>query len=145
MHRSIAGPWPWAEPTAEHSVSIWLAIECIYNKSKQPCRLYTCLNLTWAPPPTHHGHCHTNCWCGQPKYKNHHWHSLQPNIFATRAMAPTLDLIKEHRRTGRQGPLSMIMDIKSPHAVIDACDVGVSPRTFWHPSRRRSTTKPSTS
>jgi hypothetical protein len=36
-----------------------------------------------------------------------------------------LELIKEHRKTGKQGPLSMIMDRDSPNALIDAYDVGV--------------------
>jgi hypothetical protein len=40
-------------------------------------------------------------------------------------IAPALALIKEHRKTGKQGPLSMIMDTDSPNAVIDPYDVGV--------------------
>jgi hypothetical protein len=62
---------------------------------------------------------------GQPEYRNYHWSSLQPNIFATQVMAPALDLIKEYRKTGKQGPFSMIMDTNSPNAVVDANDVGV--------------------
>jgi hypothetical protein len=61
----------------------------------------------------------------QPEFKNYHWSSLQPNIFATQVMAPVLEFIKEHRKTGTQGPLSMIMDPDSPNAVIDSYDVGV--------------------
>jgi uncharacterized protein YbjT (DUF2867 family) len=40
-------------------------------------------------------------------------------------MALALELIKEHKKTGEQGPLSMIMDTNSPNAVIDSYDVGV--------------------
>jgi uncharacterized protein YbjT (DUF2867 family) len=40
-------------------------------------------------------------------------------------MAPALELIKEHKKTGMQGPLSMIMDTNPPNAVIDSYDVGV--------------------
>jgi uncharacterized protein YbjT (DUF2867 family) len=40
-------------------------------------------------------------------------------------MAPALEFIREYRKTGKQGPLSMIMDTNSPNAVIDAYDVGV--------------------
>jgi hypothetical protein len=61
----------------------------------------------------------------QPEFKDLQWSSLQPNIFATQVMAPALELIKEHKKTGLQGPLSMIMDTNSPNGVIDAYDVGV--------------------
>jgi hypothetical protein len=40
-------------------------------------------------------------------------------------MALALELIKEHKKTGEQEPLSMIMDTNSPNAVIDSYDVGV--------------------
>jgi uncharacterized protein YbjT (DUF2867 family) len=40
-------------------------------------------------------------------------------------MALALELTKEHKKTGEQGPLSMIMDTNSPNAVIDSYDVGV--------------------
>jgi hypothetical protein len=40
-------------------------------------------------------------------------------------MAPALELIKEHKKTGKQGPLSMIMDTNSPNAVIDSYDFGL--------------------
>jgi hypothetical protein len=62
---------------------------------------------------------------GQPEYQNYHWSSLQPNVFTTQILAPALELIKEHRKTGKQVPLSMIMDRNSPNALIDSYDVGV--------------------
>ena len=40
-------------------------------------------------------------------------------------MAPALEFIKEHKSTGNQGPLSIILDRDSPNAMIDAYDVGV--------------------
>lgn len=62
---------------------------------------------------------------GQPEYQNYHWSSLQPNVFTTQVLAPALDFITEHRKTGKQGPLSLILDRDSPNAMIDAYDVGV--------------------
>jgi hypothetical protein len=40
-------------------------------------------------------------------------------------MGPALEFIKEHRKMGKQGPLSLILDRDSPNAMIDAYDVGV--------------------
>ena len=40
-------------------------------------------------------------------------------------MAPALEFIKEHKKTGEQGTLSLIMDRDSPNALIDSYDVGV--------------------
>jgi hypothetical protein len=40
-------------------------------------------------------------------------------------MAPALEFIKEHKKTGKQGSLSLILDRDSPNAMIDAYDVGV--------------------
>lgn len=40
-------------------------------------------------------------------------------------MAPALEFIQNHKKTGEQGPLSLILDRDSPNAMIDAYDVGV--------------------
>jgi uncharacterized protein YbjT (DUF2867 family) len=61
----------------------------------------------------------------QPEFKDLHWSSLQPNIFATQVLAPAVELIKEHKKTGKQGPLSLFLDTNSPNGVIDSHDVGV--------------------
>jgi hypothetical protein len=36
-----------------------------------------------------------------------------------------LEFIKEHKKTGKQGSLSLILDRDSPNAMIDAYDVGI--------------------
>ena len=61
----------------------------------------------------------------QSEFKNYHWSSLQPDIFATLVMAPAVELIKEHKKTGKLGLLSMIVDTNSPDGVIDSYDVGM--------------------
>ena len=40
-------------------------------------------------------------------------------------IAPALEFIQNHKKTGEQGPLSLILDRDSPNAMIDAYDVGV--------------------
>ena len=40
-------------------------------------------------------------------------------------MAPALEFIKDYKKTGKQGSLSLILDRDSPNAMIDAYDVGV--------------------
>lgn len=45
----------------------------------------------------------------QPEFEQYHWTSLQPNIFATQTLAPVAEFIKEHKKAGKQGPLSLII------------------------------------
>lgn len=61
----------------------------------------------------------------QPEFKDYQWSSLQPNIFATYVLGTAVELIKEHRKTGKQQQLSLVLDRNSPNGLIDASDVGV--------------------
>ena len=62
---------------------------------------------------------------GQPEFKELHWTSLQPNIFLSMALGATAEFIKEFKKTGKQGPLSIILDGSTPTGLIDSYDVGV--------------------
>lgn len=62
----------------------------------------------------------------QPEFKEMHWTSLQPNIFLPLALGPTAQFIKEFKRTGKQGPLSIILDTSTPTGMIDPYDIGVA-------------------
>lgn len=86
------------------------------------------LRLTWnkdCPAFYPRAHWAIESLLGQPEYQDYHWSSLQPNVFTTQVLAPALGFIKEQKRTGKQGPLSLILDRDSPNAMIDAYDVGV--------------------
>jgi uncharacterized protein YbjT (DUF2867 family) len=61
----------------------------------------------------------------QPEFENLHWSSLQPNGFAPMFLTPTAEFIKEFKKTGKQGSLSMIIDASTPTGLIDSYDVGV--------------------
>lgn len=61
----------------------------------------------------------------QPEFKEMHWTSLQPNIFLPLALGPTAEFIKEFKRTGKKGPLSVILDASTPTGMIDPYDIGV--------------------
>lgn len=61
----------------------------------------------------------------QPEFKEMHWTSLQPNIFMPLALGPTAEFIKEFRRIGKQGPLSIILDNSTPTGMIDPYDIGI--------------------
>jgi hypothetical protein len=62
---------------------------------------------------------------GQPEFKALHWTSLQPNLFTTMGLNATAEFIKEFKKTGKQGPLSMMMDASTPAGLINPYDVGV--------------------
>lgn len=62
---------------------------------------------------------------GQPEFKELHWTSLQPNGFLPMFLTPTAEFIKEFKKTGKQGPLSLIVDASTPTGLIDSYDVGV--------------------
>jgi uncharacterized protein YbjT (DUF2867 family) len=61
----------------------------------------------------------------QPEFENMHWSSLQPNGFAPMFLTPTAEFIKDFKKTGKQGSLSMIIDASTPTGLIDSYDVGV--------------------
>lgn len=62
---------------------------------------------------------------GQSEFKDYHWSSLRPNVFATQVLAAALELIKKHKVTGKQGTLSTMLDRSSPVGIVDSYDVGV--------------------
>jgi uncharacterized protein YbjT (DUF2867 family) len=61
----------------------------------------------------------------QAYYPRSHWSSLQPNGFAPMFLTPTAEFIKDFKKTGKQGSLSMIIDASTPTGLIDSYDVGV--------------------
>jgi hypothetical protein len=61
----------------------------------------------------------------QPAFENLRWTSLQHNVFLPFILWPAADFINEHRRTGKQGMLSLVLDSGTPVGAIDPKDVGV--------------------
>ncbi|KAM0324783.1 hypothetical protein ACHAQA_007747 [Verticillium albo-atrum] len=60
-----------------------------------------------------------------PEFQGLRWTSLQPNVFTSFYFQPAADLVKEFRKTGKQGPLRLMASEDAPVGVIDANDVGV--------------------
>ena len=61
----------------------------------------------------------------QPEYKAMQWTSLQPNVFFAFVLGQAAELIKQYRKTGKQGSLGLLLDADAPVGVIDAWDVGI--------------------
>lgn len=61
----------------------------------------------------------------QPAFENLQWTSLQHNVFLPFILWPVTEFISEHRRTGKQGTLGLLLDSGSPVGAIDPEDVGV--------------------
>lgn len=61
----------------------------------------------------------------QPEFHTMHWTSLQPNAFAPMLLAPTAQFIKHTLTTGRQSPMSLIIDADTPTGLVDPHDVGI--------------------
>jgi uncharacterized protein YbjT (DUF2867 family) len=61
----------------------------------------------------------------QPEFRSMHWSSLQPNGFAPMFLTPAAEFIKDFKRTGKQGSVSLIIDASTPTGLIDSYDVGV--------------------
>jgi uncharacterized protein YbjT (DUF2867 family) len=61
----------------------------------------------------------------QPEFRSMHWSSLQPNGFAPMFLTPAAEFIKEFKKTGKQGSVSLITDASTPTGLIDSYDVGV--------------------
>jgi uncharacterized protein YbjT (DUF2867 family) len=61
----------------------------------------------------------------QPDFDSLQFSSLQPNNFSTMFLAGVAELIKEHRKTGKQMPLSLTVNRDTPSAMIHPADVGI--------------------
>ncbi|KAJ5211074.1 hypothetical protein N7491_010891 [Penicillium cf. griseofulvum] len=60
-----------------------------------------------------------------PEFSNLQWTSLQPNLFTSFALSSAVELIKEYRKTGKQGTLRLMASKDAPVGVIDASEVGL--------------------
>ncbi|KAF2652498.1 NAD(P)-binding protein [Lophiostoma macrostomum CBS 122681] len=61
---------------------------------------------------------------GTPEFARLQWTSLQPNGFAPFILMGAAELIKQYRKTGTQGTLSLLLAKDAPVALIDPDDVG---------------------
>lgn len=61
---------------------------------------------------------------GSPEFDALKWTSLQPNVFSQFVLQGAAELVKGHRETGKQGPLSLILSEDGPVGIIDSDDVG---------------------
>jgi len=59
-----------------------------------------------------------------PAFKDLQWTSLQPNIFTAMYLGSAAELVKNYRKTGKVGTLSLLAAEDAPMGVIDGDDVG---------------------
>lgn len=59
-----------------------------------------------------------------PEFKALKWTSLQPNVFISYYVGTAIEFVKEFRKTGKQGTLSLMAAEDGPVAAIDPSDVG---------------------
>ena len=59
-----------------------------------------------------------------PEFAALQWTSLQPNIFTQMFLLPIAHFIKEYRKTGKQGKISLLIDAHTPVGLIDSKEVG---------------------
>lgn len=57
-------------------------------------------------------------------YEKLGWTSLQPHIFLPMTLSPAAEFVKEYRKTGKQGKLSLFLNKDMPAGLIDSDDVG---------------------
>ena len=62
---------------------------------------------------------------GSPEFRALQWTSLQPNVFTNFYLASAAELIKQHRKTGKQDTLRLVGSPDAPVGIIDPDDVGV--------------------
>ncbi|PKS05577.1 hypothetical protein jhhlp_008095 [Lomentospora prolificans] len=60
-----------------------------------------------------------------PEFERLRWTSLQPNVFSTFYLSPAVELVKEFRKTGKQGPLRLVASEDAPVGIIDPSEVGI--------------------
>ncbi|CAG7560600.1 unnamed protein product [Fusarium equiseti] len=60
-----------------------------------------------------------------PEFERLRWTSLQSNVFTQFCLAPAAELIKNHRKSGKQDVLRLIVSEDAPLGMIDSNDVGV--------------------
>jgi uncharacterized protein YbjT (DUF2867 family) len=60
-----------------------------------------------------------------PEFDNLMWTSLQPNLFLQWALAPAVEFIKNHRKSGVQERLSLIISKDTPMGLIDPNEIGI--------------------
>lgn len=65
------------------------------------------------------------CLLSSPEFERLQWTSLQANVFSSFFLAPAVELVKEFRKTGKQGPLRLIASENAPVGIIDASEVGI--------------------
>ena len=61
----------------------------------------------------------------QPEFDALNWTSLQPNVFSTFILGPAAEFVKEHRKSGQQGTLGMMLAADAPVGIIEPTEVGV--------------------
>ena len=59
-----------------------------------------------------------------PAFEKLSWSSLQPHIFLPMILAPAAEFVKEFRKSGKQGKLSLFVNENKPAGLIDPDDVG---------------------
>ncbi|GAB1214573.1 hypothetical protein ATERTT37_003737 [Aspergillus terreus] len=62
---------------------------------------------------------------GSPEFGAMKWTSLQANQFLQFALAPAVEYIRNYRKSGEQGRLSLILSKDAPVGLIDGNEVGV--------------------
>jgi uncharacterized protein YbjT (DUF2867 family) len=60
----------------------------------------------------------------QPEFKALQWTSLQSNVFFGFVIASAVQFVKRYRDTGKQTPISIMLDENTPVGVIEPYDVG---------------------
>lgn len=65
-----------------------------------------------------------------PEFAGLQWTSLQPNVFTQFTLGPAVALVKQHRETGEQGTLRLMLSEDAPVGVVDPYEVGVLAATL---------------
>ncbi|KAJ9144611.1 NmrA-like family protein [Pleurostoma richardsiae] len=60
-----------------------------------------------------------------PEYESLLWTSLQPAVFTQLYLSTAVELIKQYRKTGKQGTLRLMASADAPVGIIDPYDIGV--------------------
>jgi uncharacterized protein YbjT (DUF2867 family) len=59
-----------------------------------------------------------------PEFNGMHWSSLQPNGFSTLVLGAAAELVKTHRKGGKQETLRLLLDEDTPAGIVHPDDVG---------------------
>jgi len=101
-------------------------VNCLRAGVKYVVRISTTANAVRSDSIAYYQRAHwaIESLLSSPAFEKLGWTSLQPHIFLPMILGSAAEFVKEYRKTGKQGKLSLFVNENKPAGLIDSDDVG---------------------